>query len=400
MASSTPCQDTLSSWVQAQDDVIDSEQRFEAIDQMKAGLGIDFGTTNSTVCLFDGTNYHYANLGDGRRTIPSLLYVDKRYHPTYGELARSQFLSDNLNRRIELEKTDLGYIQITMGDDAFESFGRSVPTTFDAKISALTDRKLPGFLFASTKRLLGQTTMESVKVFDKNMKLEAVVSSIVQNIQKAVKRGFPHLASAHVCVGRPVNYECEPNHDQDECNSLGLARMTRALDYAEVGDFSFFLEPIAPVLSYVHENDEERNQRILVLDFGGGTLDFSLVRKADRRLEVVGSFGRALGGDVITEQLLKDHVFPRIGLSNENLITLRRRHNYLGDISPNILNWRTTYALNQPQYFMQIAKAMRLLPQEAERLNRIRLLIVQNFSYNVFHAVDTAKRKLSNSLRT
>ena len=149
---------------------------------MRAAIGIDFGTTNSTVCLFDGTDYHYADLEDGERTIPSLMYVDKQYYPTYGELARTRFIDDNLHHRIRLEKTDLGYIEITLGDGAFELFEHTgfdpSPTTSDAKISAFTDQNLPGFLFASTKRLLGQKGIDSVKVFNKNIKLEAIVSSI------------------------------------------------------------------------------------------------------------------------------------------------------------------------------------------------------------------------------
>jgi hypothetical chaperone protein len=198
-------------------------------------------------------------------------------------------------------------------------------------------------------------------------------------------------------VGRPVNFECHSGQEQEECNTLAMERMVRALEHAEVRDYSFFLEPIAPVLSYSHGKDDEPDEHVLVLDFGGGTLDFSLVRRTAKRLHVVGSFGRALGGDIITEKLIGDYVFPRMGITSGNLTKLRKERIYLGEMRPYILNWRTTYALNQPQYLMQIAAAMRLLPQEAEKLNRIRLLVVRNFSYNVFDAVDTAKRELSST---
>ena len=123
-------------------------------------------------------------------------------------------------------------------------------------------------------------------------------------------------------------------------------------------------------------------------------------KKKNKRLQVVGNFGRALGGDIITEQLVRDYIFPNMGLSEENLIGLKSHQNYLGELIPDILNWRTTYILNQPKYFEQIADAMKLLPKEAANLNRIRLLIVQNFSYNVFFAVETAKKRLTESLET
>ena len=128
-----------------------------------SGLGIDYGTTNSTVCLFDGSEYRYAELENEGKTIPSLMYVDRQYYPVYGEAARGRFLTDNQNRRITLEKTDLGYIELEMGEDAFPMFENSpfnpAPSKIDAKISAFTDQNMPGFLFASTKRLLGQTSI-------------------------------------------------------------------------------------------------------------------------------------------------------------------------------------------------------------------------------------------------
>jgi hypothetical chaperone protein len=365
---------------------------------MQAALGIDFGTTNSTVCFFDGTDYHYADLEDGRQTIPSLMYVDKQYYPTYGELARSHFLRDNLNRRIKLEKTDLGYIEIALGDNAYESFDHTGfspgATTYDAMVSAFTDQNAPGFLFASTKRLLGQSVISAVKTFEKNLKLEAIVSSQIRNIQTKAKQRYPHLSIPHTCVGRPVNYECDTER-QGECNALAISRMNKALEYAGIQEYSYFLEPVAPVLSHLSQNDEEPNQDILVLDFGGGTLDFSLLKKTDKQLQVLGNFGRPLGGDIITEQLIRDHILPKMGMSADNLTRLRSRHNYLEDLIPDILNWRTTYMLNQPKYFMQIDEAIRVLPEEAENLNRIRLLIVQNYSYNLFYAAETAKKRLT-----
>jgi hypothetical chaperone protein len=367
---------------------------------MRAALGIDFGTTNSTLCFFDGTEYHYANLEDGKQTIPSLMYVDRQYYPTYGESARKRFLSDNLNRQIKLEKTDLGYIEIALGDNAYESLDHTGfnpgPTTYDAKVTAFTDQNLPGFLFASTKRLLGQSTIDSVKLFEKRIKLEAVVSSMIRNIREKARKKYPNLSTPHICVGRPVNYECTSEHKQDMCNSLAVERMNKALTYSEIREYSYFLEPIAPVLSHIHDTREKVHQDIFVLDFGGGTLDFSLVKVKSHQLEVVGNFGRPLGGDIVTEQLTRDHIFPRLGLTEANLADLKKRHNYLEEIVPDILNWRTTYLLNQPKYFMQITDAIKKLPDEAINLNRIRMLITQNFSYNVFYAAESAKKRLSN----
>ena len=224
---------------------------------MEMAVGIDFGTTNSTLCLYDGSRYHYVDLEDGRRTIPSLMYVDKQYYPTYGENARSKFLRDNLDRRIKLEKTDLGYIELDFGDNAFSYFDHTgfAPsrTTIDASISAFTDLDLPGFLFASTKRLLGQSIIESVKVFDKNIKLEAVVASIIKNMRVRAESEFSEVTPVATTIGRPVNYDSPTAEKQEECNSHALAAMEKALGHAGVRSYRFFFEPIAPILAHVSE---------------------------------------------------------------------------------------------------------------------------------------------------
>lgn len=376
------------------------------------GLGIDFGTTNSTVCLFDGERFRTIALEGERTTMPTLLYVDREYRPSYGEAARERFIRDNEGRRIRLESYEVGTIEITLGDNAFESFDHTgfnpAPTSYDATVSGVTDRNLPGFLFAGTKRMLGQSIVDSVQIFGRQFRLEAVVSSIVQHLLRQVGAG-----RRSICVGRPVNYECADGESRDGCNDLALERMRRALGYAGLTEYAFFLEPIAPVLAWMHEasppagtpavpepergNDADPGpvETLLVLDFGGGTLDLSLIARRGRHLAVHGNDGYALGGDIITERLIRDHLLPLLGLDPATLDELRRAHHDLDDLVPHVLNWRTTYLLNQPAYLGKLAAAIAAVPAHAQALNRARLLIVRNYSYQLFHAVDTAKQQLT-----
>lgn len=325
--------------------------------------------------------------------------MNRNFFPFYGERAREQFLEDNSGRKISLEEYDIGYIELTMGDNAFEMFDHTgfapASTTIDAKISGVTDRNLPGFLFAGTKRLLGQSVIDSVQVFGRHFKLEAIVASIVQHLLKEVQSAYGDALPEAVCVGRPVNYECGPNDGQTECNALAISRMKKSLAHARLDNYSFFLEPIAPVLSSLRAGDANVRGNILVLDFGGGTLDFSLVRKDQSKLEVIGNDGGALGGDIITEKLIRDFVFPLLGFDDETVERLRALNIYVDELAPHILNWRTTYLLNQPHYLSRIAEGIKALPDRARALNRARMLIVNNFSYNLFYAVDSAKQRLS-----
>ena len=371
---------------------------------MTIGLGIDFGTTNSTLCFYDGREFQTVALEGVRTTMPSLLYVDREFRPSYGEAARERFLSDNEGRKIRLESYEVGTIEITLGDNAFESFDSTGfaqgPTSYDAVVSGVTDRNLPGFLFAGTKRLLGQSVIDSVQVFGRRFRLEAVVSSIVGHLLRLGSGVHAPEELSAICVGRPVNYESGTEEAQAESNDRAITRMEQALGHARVSGYTFFLEPIAPVLSWMHEDGEHEDASdatILVLDFGGGTLDFSLVRRHGGHLSVQGNDGYALGGDIITEQLIRDHLFPLLGLDPWTLAELQARHNDIEDLVPHILNWRTTYLLNQPAYMEKLMGAVKALPERAHQLNRARLLIVSNYSYQLFHAADMAKQQLTSS---
>ncbi len=50
---------------------------------------------------------------------------------------------------------------------------------------------------------------------------------MIQNIQAKAKLEYPDLTTPHICVGRPVNYECTAEHEQDDCNALAVGRMDR-----------------------------------------------------------------------------------------------------------------------------------------------------------------------------
>jgi hypothetical chaperone protein len=366
---------------------------------MSTGLGIDFGTTNSTVCVYDGHRFRTGLVEDGRSTLPSLLYVDREFIPYYGEAARAKFLSDNEGRKIRLESYEVGTIEITLGDNAFESFDSTGfaqgPTSYDATVSGVTDQNLPGFLFAGTKRLLGQSVVESVQVFNRRFRWEAVVSSIMGHLLRAASGSLSHDQYSAVCVGRPVNYECGDRDPQEECNDLAISRMERALGHAGITDYRFFLEPIAPVLSWIHETRRTTDGTVLVLDFGGGTLDYSIVKQHGSHLSVLGNDGYALGGDIITEQLIRDLFFPLLGLDHETISRLHEHHFDLDDLVPHIINWRTTYMLNQPAYLSKLTGAIAALPGRAHALNRARRLIVSNYSYQLFYSVDMAKQQLT-----
>ncbi len=95
------------------------------------GIGIDFGTSNSSVAIFDGHDMRYAQLEPATvnpEVMPTALYLDRQLSAEVGRAAIDSYMRDNAGRSIELTAEDVGEILITVagtdsthGSDPFSS---------------------------------------------------------------------------------------------------------------------------------------------------------------------------------------------------------------------------------------------------------------------------------------
>src|SRR5262249_50189436 len=141
-----------------------------------------------------------------------------------------------------------------------------------ARVHAFTDQEQPGRLFRGVKRWLGNAKLESVRVFDAQFRVVSLVTPILAHFEAASRRGVG--VHRPVYLGRPVHYEggC------DESDRLAAARMREAAGYAGLADGPLWPEPIAATLSYLRGERARASRVVLAFDFGGGTLDLSLLR--------------------------------------------------------------------------------------------------------------------------
>ena len=78
---------------------------------------------------------------------------------------------------------------------------------------------------------------------------------------------------SRVVVGRPVHFSNAQDHEDDE---FALGRLRSAIAQCGFTDIVFEYEPVAAAYSY--EQTLDRDELILIGDFGGGTSDFSILR--------------------------------------------------------------------------------------------------------------------------
>ncbi|HEY5680118.1 MAG TPA: Hsp70 family protein [Pseudomonadales bacterium] len=360
---------------------------------MRVGVGIDFGTTNSAAATYDGERLQLVALEGADPIMPSATYIDRELQTLTGQAAINQYIADNTGRTVELVP------EVIAETSAFVEHGDSenpAPVeTVTQKIygQPLIDSGLHGRLFRGTKRLLGDPRVRRLMVFDHPFRLVALITPILLRMRKALSRTVSGADYAH--LGHPVNFE-----GRDEFrNQTALARLGEAYKYAGITEQRFYPEPIAAAVSYLFAHPEAAGEHLLTLDFGGGTLDFCILRRAAGDFEVVTTHGIALGGDHIDQRLFRELLFPLLGKGE----TWRRRGMDreietvfpFEDYQELLVNWAVTYTLNQNRYTTPVLECIGQGGPGARKFRRLRELIQQNLSYVVFQTIKDFKADLS-----
>ena len=244
-------------------------------------VGLDFGTTNSALATVVGAHPTLAEFPSGAgstQTFPSVLYFERRK-----EGALTRLIS-------------------AAGPKALQHY-------LEAE-----DR---GRLIQSLKAYLADRRFDGTSVFSQNYSLVDMVSLIVRHLLLDATGATP--TPSRVVVGRPVHFSNAHGGEDDE---FALGRLRAAIALCGFTDIVFEYEPVAAAYSY--EQTLDRDELILIGDFGGGTSDFSILRvgpterqRGRAREGIIGTDGVAVAGDAFDRQIIRKLVAPRLGMGSE-----------------------------------------------------------------------------------
>ena len=210
-------------------------------------IGIDLGTTNSCVAVMEGGKPTVIANAEGERTTPSIVAFTKTGDRLVGEPAKRQAVT-NADRTIRSIKREMGT------DYKVDIEGKKYSPQ---EISAMILQKLKG----DAENYLGEKVTEAV----------ITVPAYFNDAQRQATKDAGKIAGLD--VKRIIN------------------------------------EPTAAALAYGLDNEKE--QKIMVYDLGGGTFDVSIIEIGDGVIEVLSTAGNnRLGGDdfdqKITDYMLAD----------------------------------------------------------------------------------------------
>jgi len=204
-------------------------------------VGIDLGTTNSCVAVYEGGEPTVITNPEGARTTPSVVSFSKDGERRVGQVAKRQSIT-NPDRTISSIKREMGSdYKVTIDDKKYTP----------QEISAMILQKLK----ADAEAYLGTQVTQAV----------ITVPAYFTDAQRQATKDAGKIAGLEVM--RIIN------------------------------------EPTAAALAYGMDKDDD--QKVMVFDLGGGTFDVSLLEISDGVFEVLATAGNnKLGGDDFDERVI------------------------------------------------------------------------------------------------
>ncbi len=307
--------------------------------------GIDFGTSNSTVGWLRPGQDSLLPLEDGKITLPSVIFFNtEERRPVYGRLALHEYLEGYEGRLMRSLKSLLG-----------SKLLKSETTVLG---SALPFKDLLGFFIGELKK------------------------------RAEAQAGRPF---EEVVLGRPVFFvDDDPAADQEAQNTL--VSVAHKLGFKDV---SFQYEPIAAAFDY--ESNLDREELVLIVDIGGGTSDFSLVRLAperhhlaERQDDILATGGVHIGGTDFDKQLSLAGVMPLFGYGSRMKSDAFMPTSY----HLNLATWHTINALYAQKTQLALQN-MRYDIVDATGIDRLFGLIEQRAGHWLAMQVEESKIALS-----
>lgn len=312
--------------------------------------GVDFGTTNSTVGLCAGGEAPFLIPAEGEHlTIPSALFFSL--------------------------------------EDGSVHFGRSA-------VHEYMDGAEGRFMRA-LKSVLGTSLMkETTQVGRERMTFQGLIGRFLRNLRQQLEA---HQGSAPdaVVLGRPV-YFIDGNEEADRTAQNQLEEAARAEGFKHI-EFQF--EPVAAAMHFERELNAE--SLALVMDIGGGTSDFSVLRLSpersramDRRDDILSTSGVHVGGTDFDRQLNIAKVMPEMGLGSLTKDGKRQLPVwYFNDMA----TWHKINLLYTPKTMRDIA-ALKREAAEPYKLDIYEHLLENRSGHRLAAQVESAKIELTDAM--
>lgn len=314
---------------------------------MNTFCGLDFGTSNSTIGVYQHNTCQLVPLDNNKPAIRSVIFCD-----------------------FELKQWEFGQYGV---DQYLES--------------------VPGRLMMSLKSVLGSSLMnDKTVIFNDYVPYTAVLSQFIKHLKTKAEHYLGYELT-QVVMGRPVHF-----HD-DDLKKDALAQNTLETIARDLGfkDISFQFEPIAAALSY--ETTIEKERLALIVDMGGGTSDFTIIRlhpknnTSDRSKDILANSGIHIAGTDFDKKLSMHSVMPLLGygsLMAGSSNPIEFPSSYYHDLT----TWHTLTGLYDTKTIAHI-RSIRSAAFQQALITRLIHVLEKRAGHHILNSIEMAKQTLS-----
>ncbi|WP_316829929.1 Hsp70 family protein [Pedobacter aquatilis] len=312
--------------------------------------GIDFGTTNSALSIFDEEKKEIVST----ISIPSLIYF-----------------------KHALTSADKG--NYVVGEQAIEEY--------------LNDG-MKGRFIKSIKQILSRTTFTETRIQNKRYNASDLVTLILKDLKETADK-ITGVDCTKAIIGRPVFFD----DDNTQKDTLAQSRLKKAAENAGFTNVRFQFEPIGAAFAY--EKTITKKEKVLVADLGGGTTDFTYlildpekVGSKDRKNDMIASGGIYIGGDSLDSAFMWEKGTPYFGKNTKYEATRGQILNVPKSLFANICSWDKMNFFNGQKIQKDIDDYYYFSGKDRNFKNLI-TLIENNLGYSVFQSIEKTKIELS-----
>lgn len=300
-----------------------------------ARLGVDFGTSNTGAAVMAGGRPYAIPLEPGEQTLPTAIFIDfadRRY--LYGSAAAR-----------------------AMMDGAEGRFMRAL------------------------KSILGtQLAREPRRLLNDRITLIEVIARFLTEIRDRAE-AHTGLKFDSALSGRPVHFHSA----SAERDAQALADLTEAYLLAGFDSVDFLPEPEAAALAV------DGTGRMLIVDIGGGTSDFTVCDRKNGKTHVIASGGIRLGGTDFDKALSLAHAMPLLGYGAQIGAEIgAKTHAAPRALFHDLASWEKIPFVYDAAQLREVQRWIRLAPQP-ELFERLADVLESHLGHDIAYAVEAGK---------
>lgn len=313
--------------------------------------GIDFGTTNSALAIYDEESKEIHST----IIIPSLIYF---YH--------------------QLQTNGKNFV---VGEEA---------------IAAYLNDGMQGRFIKSIKQILSRSSFIETRIQNRRYNASDLVAIILRELKHRADELIGQDCQKAV-IGRPVFFD----DDNVQKDTLAQSRLSKAAEIAGFAEVRFQFEPIGAAFAY--EKTLAKKENVLVADLGGGTTDFTYlvldpakVGSKDRKNDMMATGGIYIGGDSFDSAFMWEKGTPYFGKHTQYEATPGKVLTVPKSLFVNICSWEKMNFFNGQRVKKEIEDYYYFSKNDPKFKNLI-TLVDNNLGYSVFQAIEKTKITLSDA---